>query len=99
MAWEASSSDDSIATARIAGAALLVLPEPASEGTAQITLVATDALGLEATVRFEVQVEFHWPHSPSRGWRSILGNATPNAEAAPGVDAPASPAPPPNARQ
>ena len=54
-----------------------VQPELASEGTAQIILVATDALGFEATVRFEVQVEFHWPHNPSRGWRSILGNATP----------------------
>ena len=96
MAWEASSSDASIATARIVGAFLLVQPEPASEGTARITLVATDALGLEATVRFEVQVEFHWPHGPARGWRSTLGNATPNAEAAPGAAAPASPAPPPN---
>ena len=79
MAWKASSSDDSIATARIVGAVLLVQPEPASEGTAQITLVATDALGLEATVRFDVQVEFHWPHNPSRGWRSILGNTVPDA--------------------
>ena len=96
MAWEASSSDASIATARIVGAFLLVQPEPASEGTARITLVATDALGLEATVRFEVQVEFHWPHGPARGWRSTLGNATPNAEAAPGAAAPASPAPPPH---
>ena len=96
MAWEASSSDASIATARIAGAFLLVQPEPAAEGTARITLVATDALGFAATVRFEVRVEFHWPHNPSRGWRSTLGNATPNAAAAPGADAPASPAPPPN---
>ena len=96
MAWEASSSDASIATVRIAGAFLLIDPEPASEGTARITLVATDALGLRATVRFEVRVEFHWPHAPSRGWRSILGNATPNAEAS--SDAPASPLPPP-ARQ
>ena len=96
MAWEASSSDESIATARIVGAFLLVQPELASEGTARITLVATDALGLRATVHFEVQVEFHWPHNPSRGWRSILGNPTPNAAAPPGADAPASPAPPPN---
>jgi len=79
MAWEASSSDASIATVSIVGAALLVQPEPASEGTAQITLVATDALGLRATVRFEVQVEFHWPHGPSRGWRSTLGNTASNA--------------------
>ena len=93
MTWAASSSDASIATARIVGAFLLVQPEPASEGTARITLVATDALGLRATVRFEVQVEFHWPHNPSRGWRSTLGNATPNA------DAPASAPSPPTARQ
>ena len=79
MAWEASSSDASIATARIVGAFLLIDPEPASEGTARITLVATDALGLRATVRFEVQVEFHWPHNPSRGWRSTLGNTVPDA--------------------
>ena len=93
MAWAASSSDESIATVRIAGAFLLIDPEPASEGTAEIVLVATDTLGFTATVRFEVQVEFHWPHAPSRGWRSILGNATPNA------DAPASATPPPPARQ
>ena len=80
MAWEASSSDAGIATARIVGAALLVQPEPASEGTAQITLVATDALGFATTVRFEVQVEFHWPHGSSRGWRSTLGNPTPNGQ-------------------
>ena len=99
MAWEASSSDASIATARIAGAALLVQPELASEGTAQITLVATDALGFATTVRFEVRVEFHWPHNPSRGWRSTLGNPTPNGQAPSGSNAPASPAPPPTTRQ
>ena len=99
MAWEASSPDASIATARIVGAALLVQPELASEGTAQIVLVATDALGFATTLRFEVRVEFHWPHSPSHGWRSTLGNTTPNAEAAPGAATPASPAPPPTARQ
>ena len=65
MAWAASSSDESIATVRIAGAFLLIDPEPAGEGTAEIVLVATDALGLKATVRFEVQVEFHWPHAPA----------------------------------
>ena len=98
MTWEVSSSDESIATVRIAGAFLLIDPEPASEGTAEITLAATDALGLKATVRFEVQVQFHWPHAPSRGWRSTLGNATPNADAPrPARDAPATPTLPPNA--
>ena len=78
MAWEASSSDASIVTVRIAGAFLLIDPEPASEGTAEINLAATDALGLKATVRFEIQVEFHWPHAPSRGWRATLPYAAEN---------------------
>ena len=75
MRWEASSSDESVANARIVGAHLLVAPELASEGTATITLTATDAFGLAATVRFEVQVEFHWPSGAVRGWRATLGNA------------------------
>ena len=74
MRWEASSSDEAVATARIVGAELVVEPELANEGTAQITLTATDAFGLAATVRFEVQVEFHWPSDPVRGWRAILHN-------------------------
>ena len=81
MGWEASSSDESLATARIVGADLVVEPEPAGEGSAEITLVATDALGLEATVRFEVQIEFHWPIGSTRGWRSIFGSAAPDAAA------------------
>ena len=72
MRWAASSSDESLARVRISGAALVVDAEPASEGTAQITLTATDALGLAATVRFEVQVEFHWPSGATRGWRATL---------------------------
>ena len=72
MRWEAASSDDSLATLRIVGTELVVEPEPASEGRVEITLVATDVLGFATTVRFEVQVEFHWPFGPARGWRSIL---------------------------
>ena len=79
MRWEVSSSDESVATARIVGAELVVEPELASEGTAQITLTATDAFGLEATVRFELRVEFHWPSGPARGWRATLGNAAEEA--------------------
>ena len=70
MRWEASSSDEVVATARLIGAELLVEPELASEGTAQIT----DAFGFAATLRFEVQVEFHWPSGAVRGWRAILHN-------------------------
>ena len=72
LRWQASSSDESVATVRVAGANLLVEPVPASEGTAAITLTATDALGLSATVRFMVQVEFNWPSGPVRGWRATL---------------------------
>ena len=79
MRWAVSSSDESVATARIVGAELAVEPELASEGTAQITLTATDAFGLAATVRFQVQVAFHWPSGPIRGWRATLGNAAEKA--------------------
>ena len=79
MRWQVSSSDESVATARIVGAELVVEPELASEGTAQITLTATDAFGLAATVRFELRVEFHWPSGPTRGWRATLGNAAEEA--------------------
>ena len=72
LRWQASSSDGSVATVRVVGANLLVEPVPASEGTAQITLTATDALGLSATMRFMVQVEFNWPSGPVRGWRATL---------------------------
>ena len=81
MAWQASSSDESLATARIVGADLVVEAEPAGEGRAEITLVATDALGFATTVRFEVQIEFHWPFGSTRGWRSIFRNAAPDAAA------------------
>ena len=81
MAWQASSSDESLATVRIVGADLVVEPEPAGEGRAEITLVAMDALDFKATVRFEVQIEFHWPIGSTRGWRSIFGNAAPDAAA------------------
>ena len=75
LRWRASSSDDSVATARVVGDDLVVEPSFGGEGTAKIALVATDAAGLQATLRFAVRVEFHWPFGPTRGWRGILGNA------------------------
>ena len=81
MRWAVSSSDESVATARIVGAELVVEPELASEGITQITLVATDAFGLAATVRFDLRVEFHWPFGPVRGWRATLGNVAEDAVA------------------
>ena len=72
MRWQASSSDESVATVRVVGADLLVAPEPGGEGAVEITLTATDAFGLATTLRFEVQVEFHWPSDRGRGWRATL---------------------------
>ena len=72
MRWQASSSDESVARVRIVGADLLVAPEPGGEGAVEITLTATDAFGLATTLRFEVQVEFHWPSDRGRGWRATL---------------------------
>ena len=71
LAWRASSSDPSVATVRIVGGELVLEPEPGAEGTVIVTATATDANGLSATARFEVQVEFHWP-SRRAGWRSLL---------------------------
>ena len=72
LRWQASSSDGSVAAVRVVRTNLLVKPVPASEGTVEITLTATDAFGLSATTRFMVQVEFNWPSGPARGWRATL---------------------------
>ena len=70
LRWQASSSDESVATARVVGGHLVVEPEPGGEGAVEIALEATDETGLAATLRFEVQVEFHWPARPTGGWRA-----------------------------
>ena len=74
LRWSVRSSDPTVATAHILDGALLVEPEPGAEGVVQIEATATDAHGQMATVRFEVQVEFHWPTSPTRGWRGVILN-------------------------
>ena len=68
--WQATSSNPSVATVRIKDGELVVATEPGVEGTAEIELVATDAAGQSATVRFQVQVAFYWPGT--RGWRLAL---------------------------
>ena len=73
LRWQVASSDDALATARVVGRHLIVETALASEGEVEIVLVATDTVGLSATVRFDVQVEFYWPSSPARGWRSVIG--------------------------
>ena len=77
LEWSVRSSDASVATARVADGALLVEPQPGAEGTVMVEATATDANGQTATVRFEVHVEFHWPTTPTRGWRGIILNGQP----------------------
>ncbi len=74
LQWSVRSSDPTVATTRILGGLLLVEPEPGAEGVVEVGATATDAHGQTATVRFEVRVEFHWPTSPTRGWRSVILN-------------------------
>ena len=71
LTWQVSSSDPAVATVRIVDGTLVVEPQPGEEGTVLVEATATDANGLTTTIRFEVQVDFHWP--PRRGgWRSAL---------------------------
>lgn len=71
--WRASSSHPSLVTVRVYGDELLLAPEPAAEGAADIELVAMDADGRSVAVYFRVQVEFHWPIRIARGWRNAIG--------------------------
>ena len=81
LRWRASSSDESVATARVSRGHLVVTPELGVEGAVEIVLEAVDEEGFAATQRFEVQVAFHWP-AGLRGWRaSVLIEA---ARTAPG---------------
>ena len=74
LEWSVHSSDLAVATAQILSGVLLVEPEPGAEGVVTIEATATDAHGQTATVRFDVRVEFHWPTSPTRGWRGVILN-------------------------
>ncbi len=68
--WQATSSNPSVATVRVEAGELVVATEPGVEGATEIEVVATDAAGQSATVRFQVQVDFYWPGT--RGWRLAL---------------------------
>ena len=76
--WQASSSDPDVATATIRGGDLLVEPVPGAEGEVRIEVTTEDAVGLSATLRFTVRVDFHWPSRP--GWRDALEMAQPIPE-------------------
>ena len=72
LRWQATSSDDTLATVRIIDGSLVVAPELATAGTVEVTLIVTDTAGFSTTLRLEIRVEFHWPRSLTRGWRSTL---------------------------
>ena len=69
LAYVAESSDESVARVRIRDGVLIV--EAVGEGTATVTVVATDADGLAGTLRFEVRTT-ELLRSQWRGWRIIL---------------------------
>ena len=69
LRYAAQSSEPSAVRARIEDGELLL--SPLAEGMATVTVTATDAYGLSATVRFEVQVT-RVVRSRWQGWRLIL---------------------------
>ena len=81
LSFRASSSDDSVALVQVDGDELVVTSAPFAEGTAQVEVVATDAAGLSAVLRFDVQVQFFWPVRHAAGWRGALGATSGNDDA------------------
>lgn len=94
LMYRATSSDDSLVLVRVVDDHLVVDPAPFAEGTAQVEVVATNAAGLSATVRFDVQVRFFWPLRAGAGWRGAWGamhgqhDVPPAASAPPATSAP-----------
>ena len=83
LTWAAESSDASLASARVEGGVLRVLPNGEGlEGFLTVTVTATDADGLAAEASFVVEV---LPESRpfSRGWRLLwlTGASAPAADA------------------
>ena len=72
LTYSATVDDERLATVSVAGEVLTVAAnEDGEEGTATVTVVATDELGQTATLRFAVEVS---PRPPGRwrGWRSTI---------------------------
>ena len=72
LSYSATVDDPLLATVSVEGAVLTVAAnEDGEEGTATVTVVATDELGQTATLRFAVEVS---PRPPGRwrGWRSTI---------------------------
>ena len=72
LRYSARSSDPGLAEAEVRGGVLIVVSgEDGREGTATITVTATDADGLSAALTFEVTLE-SMPRGFMRGWRRAL---------------------------
>ena len=72
LSYAARSSDPGLAEAEVRGGVLIVVSgEDGREGTATITVIATDADGLSAELTFEVTLESR-PRGFMRGWRRAL---------------------------
>ena len=87
LTWAAESSDASLASARVEGGVLRVLPNGEGlEGFVTVTVTATDADGLSAEASFVVEV---LPEARpfSRGWRLLwlTGASAPAADASGGL--------------
>ena len=77
LSYSATVDDPLLATVSVEGAVLTVAAnEDGEEGTATVTVVATDELGQTATLRFAVEVS---PPPPGRwrGWRSTIAAPAP----------------------
>ena len=72
LTYAARSSDAGLVAVHVAGGVLTVTSTPdGAEGTATVTVTATDADGLSVTRTFEVTVE-PMPAGFMRGWRRVL---------------------------